>query len=222
MSIVEEIKKYRNVLSEARVVGDPEISYTMSAKTKKAEEAGDFDSVTAQLSGMKEKIPNKLAEKSLELKNTIEALENERTQLHSTIGEGSKAIFDASDAVLTRYIETSKAIITLSKETQDTVSQEEVIDYATVLQEIYKLVNKKLIPEIELIVKNNTKIVEKVKKGSATKVMVRTKEPKIESVELVEVESNETEQWLETYKDKVMARMSQYDQDLSRILAKAQ
>lgn len=219
MSLVNEMKKYRTILSEARMLGDPEISYTMGAKTKKAEESGDFDSVTAQLSGMKEKIPNKLAEKSLELKNTIEALENERTQLHTTIGEGSKAIFDANDAVLTRYIETSKAIITLSKETQDVASQEETIDYETVLQEIYKLVSKKLIPEIELIVKNNTKIVTKVKKGSATKVMVRAKEPKIESIEN---STNETEQWLDTYKEKVMYRMSQYDQELNNILSTVQ
>ncbi len=219
MSLVNEMKKYRTILSEARMLGDPEINYTMGAKTKKASDAGDFDSVTAQLSGMKEKIPNKLAEKSLELKNTIESLETERTQLHTTIGEGSKAIFDASDAVLTRYIETSKAIITLSKETSDVTSQEEIVDYENVLQEIYKLVSKKLIPEIELIVKNNTKIVEKVKKGSTTKVMVRAKEPKIESIEN---STSESEQWLETYKEKVMSRMSQYDQELNNILANVQ
>ena len=216
MSVIDEIKKYKTILSEARVVGDPEISYAMGAKTKKAEESGDFDSVTAQLSGMKEKIPNKLAEKSLELKNTIETLEDERVKLHASIGEGSKSIFDASDAVLTRYIETSKAIITLSKETQDVSSTEESIDYEKVLQEIYKLVSKKLIPEIELIVKNNTKVIQKVKKGSATKVMVRTKEPKIESIN---EDTTEISNWFNNYEQKVVARMEQYDTELSTIMS---
>jgi hypothetical protein len=216
MSVIDEIKKYKNILNEARIGGDPDIAYTMGAKTKKAEGSGDFDSVTAQLSGMKEKIPNKLAEKSLELKNTIESLEDERVKLHATIGEGSKSIFDASDAVLTRYIETSKAIITLSKETQDIASAEESVDYEKVLQEIYKLVSKKLIPEIELIVKNNTKVIQKVKKGSATKVMVRTKEPKIESIN---EDTNEFSNWFNNYEQKVVARMEQYDRDLNNIMS---
>ena len=35
MSVIDEMKKYKNILNEARIVGDPDIAYTMGAKTKK-------------------------------------------------------------------------------------------------------------------------------------------------------------------------------------------
>lgn len=217
MSISEEMRKYSKIINEARIIGDPDISYTMGAKTKKAEVSGDFDSVTAKLSGMKEKIPNKFAAESLQLKTQIEELESKRADIHKMMGEGANALFDAEDAILTRYIETSKAIVTLTKETQDVTSQEEEIDYPAVLQEIYKLVSKKLIPEIELAIKNNTKIINKVKKGSASRVMVRGKDQTIESLN---ESDEEIANWAMGYKNKVDARMSQYDEDLAQILSK--
>jgi len=221
MSLTNEMRKYASMLTEARVQGDPNISYQMGAKTKKAEKEGDFDSVTAKLSGIKEQVPNKLAAQSLELKTQIEELQSKRDDLHSMMGTGADLYFDATDAILTRYVETSKAIITYSRETNDEVVRQEEVDYKAVLHQIYQLVDKSLLPEIEMAIRNNTKIIEKIKKGSGTRVAVRGKDQTIESVNEDNEGESRAEGWAKNYSTRVVSKMENYDSQLSNILSQA-
>lgn len=152
-------------LNEARVK-----SLTYSEKEVK----GVVERVIVELKGNESGKMTKLAKRFQELEDEIEALENAKKKLSVEIKQNVTEMFDATDVVYTRVVETAKVSITLSK-------QEEAgkkINYEKVVQMLVTMV-----PEL-------TAKVEQIKEACTTEVKAR--EPSLR----VKVDEGFKEIWL--------------------------
>ncbi len=135
-------------LNEARSKG-----LTYSEKEVK----GVVERVIVELKGNESGKMTKLVKRFQELEDEIEALENAKKKLSVEIKQNVTEMFDATDVVYTRVVETAKVSITLSK-------QEEAgkkINYEKVVQMLVTMV-----PEL-------TAKVEQIKEACTTEVKAR-------------------------------------------------
>lgn len=145
-------------------------SLTYSEKEVK----GVVERVIVELKGNESGKMTKLAKRFQELEDEIEALENAKKKLSVEIKQNVTEMFDATDVVYTRVVETAKVSITLSK-------QEEAgkkINYEKVVQMLVTMV-----PEL-------TAKVEQIKEACTTEVKAR--EPSLR----VKVDEGFKEIWL--------------------------
>jgi hypothetical protein len=126
------------ILSEGR---NPEIEYDVSAKA-----------VTAKLKSYNSAIYTNLAKKV----QKIDALEQEVKALKEEVKTEAKShvadLFDATDAVHTRVVETISFILTLSKDPKPT----ETVKYAKVLEDLTTHLTPELIAVLEQLKKQYT------------------------------------------------------------------
>lgn len=106
-------------------------SLTYSTKEVK----GVVDRVIVELKGTESSKMTKLAKRFQELEDEIDALEKVKKQIGAEIKSNVTELFDATDVVYTRVVETAKVSLTLSKqeEASKKVNYEKVVEMLVVM-----------------------------------------------------------------------------------------
>lgn len=154
------------ILNEARRADLP---YT-EKKSK-----GAIDKVIVSLDGSHSTKFTKLAKKFKELKEATEDLSAKTNALNAEIKDEALDLFDASDEVYTRIIETVSMTLNISKRQPDSIDKVEKINYEKIIADITALVPE-LTDQINEIIKANTTVEEKVKVAKSPALRVDLKE----------------------------------------------
>jgi hypothetical protein len=155
-----------NILLEARRADLP---YT-EKKSK-----GAIDKVIVSLDGSQSTKFTKLAKKFKELKEATEELSAKTNALNAEIKDEALDLFDASDEVYTRIIETVSMTLNISKRQPDSIEKSEKINYEKIITDITALVPE-LTEKIAEIIKANTTVEEKTKVAKSPALRVDLKE----------------------------------------------
>lgn len=157
---------FLNILTEARRADLP---YT-EKKTK-----GAVDKVIVSLDGAHSTKFTKLAKKFKELKEATEELSAKTNALNAEIKDEALDLFDATDEVYTRIIETVSMTLNISKRQPDSIEKTEKVNYEKIVSDITALVPE-LTEKINEIIKANTTVEEKVKVAKSPALRVDLKE----------------------------------------------
>lgn len=158
------MQSFKEFLAEAK--RDPNIEYEeISSK-------GKLDKAIAKLKGADSGTVTKLAKKFHEAQKEIDRLERDKKDAHEKLNEQVLARFDAAtDLVVTRVLETAEFTVTLSKQQADK-EDKNVIDYENLYTEVLKLVDKSLLPKVDELTIQFTKLV-KGSKGPKPSLSVK-------------------------------------------------
>lgn len=206
---VTDIRKYITILESRKA--DPNITYELKAKTKKAAAAGDFDSIVAKLKGPASGVLTKLAKEYKEADNELKAIQEKRDALNEKIREKAEDLFDVEDALKTRIIESIQLTITLSKYTpasSEEITNLDVDGLLTELSEKFPIILEAL---AELKQKYTT-IETKTKKEVRSRVTTTYNE----SAETEEI-SKQVLQISKNTKSKIMNKILDFDNTLKKI-----
>jgi phosphate uptake regulator len=139
-------------------------------KTKNA-----IDKVIVTLSGNESGKFTKLANIFKKLREQTDELSAATDALNTQIKEEAVALFDATDEVYTRIVETASMTILIGKRQPDTIETTEVKDYEKIIKDITALAPQ-LSEQIAKIIKANTEITSKTKVARAPQLRVNIKE----------------------------------------------
>lgn len=128
---------------------DPNLEYT-EKEVKKV-----VDRVTTSLRSHQSGVMTKLAKRYDELETSLKELQSERNKLNADMKVVAEDLFDASDVVYTRVIETCSFVLTLSKQTQATTKLS--VDHEAIVNELIKLIPEELQSKIDEIKEAFTK-----------------------------------------------------------------
>lgn len=135
------------VLAEAR---DPKLKY--SEKQVK----GAIDRVTVELEKQKSSAMTKLAQRYFKLDLALKRLSEERDKVNKEMKETVQGLFDATDIVYTRVVETCSFTMTLAKQAQ---AQEKIdYDFQKVAEELAKLIPDELQAQVDAIMEAHKKV----------------------------------------------------------------
>lgn len=140
----------KKAMSEAR---NPEYEY--SEKTVK----GKLDKVILNLSNQKASAFTKLVAPYAELKKRVDELTEQQKELNAKIKEAAEDLFDATDVVYTKVVETASLTVNISKKTTD---EKVTIDYEAVVLKLMEMVPE-LSVQIEKLIAAHTTISENTK-----------------------------------------------------------
>lgn len=155
-----------SLLTEAR---RQDLPYT----EKKAKQA--IEKVIVTLGGNESGKFTKLAKQYKELKEKTEELAAQTDKLNAEIKEEAIDLFDATDSVYTRIVETVSMTINIGKRTPEFVEKTTKVNYEAIIKEISALVPE-LKEQVEAIIAANTQIEEKVKVAKSPTLRVDLKE----------------------------------------------
>lgn len=155
-----------NLLTEAR---RSDLPYT-EKKTKNL-----VDKVIVNLSGNESGKFTKLSKQYKVLKDEIDKLSEKMVVLNAEIKEEAVDLFDATDEVYTRIVETASMTILIGKRQPDSIDKTVKIDYEKAIKEISLLVPG-LTEQVQSIIKANTQIEEKLKVAKSPQLRVDIKE----------------------------------------------
>lgn len=215
MNLVEEMKRYRSIVNEAKISDDPNISYEYKGKNKAATLRGEYDSVTATLSGNRSGVFTRMARQFKILDMLAKRTKERRDRLNEDARNAVKELFDAEDAALTRYVDTISLSITLAKDTKEETTDESKFDVEGFMNELYNTVNSDLIPVLKALEERYTIIEQKTRKGS---------EGAIKAIKLKEEYSDtlldNLSKFANQFKDVVLTRLEQFDDAVNDIKEK--
>ena len=154
------------LLTEAR---RKDLPYT-EKKTK-----GAIDKVIVELSGKESEKFTKLASKFKNLRKKTDELSAETDNLNREVKDLAIDLFDATDEVYTRIVETVSMTISISKREPDSLQRTEKVDYEKIIKEIQALVPG-LSDKIDEIIKANTEVKEEMKTAKAPQLRVKMNE----------------------------------------------
>lgn len=175
------IKKFNEWVNEERQPSD-NLKYT-----EKRSKAGELKSVKLEMSSKVSEIATKLAKKIYEIKDEIEKLQNEQKKLTDDAKEYCLGFFDASDEVVTKYLETVSWVFTLTAKTLEDEDKTEV-DQEAITKKINEVIETQF-PKLKEIINDITKeftIVKKATMEVKTPVRLKSIEKKNESEEINE------------------------------------
>lgn len=137
-------------LMEAREIGNPDVEYDTSGKTK----TGPIDRVTAKVSGNISGKFTRLMQKLQRIEVLSEELDRTKEEVKQSSKEDVAGLFDVEDAVLTRVIETKSVILTMSKDP----AQGNTVAYAKILKELEEHLTPELMAVLAKLTEANTKL----------------------------------------------------------------
>ena len=172
MTISSELKRYRIIcegFNEARQ-DSPHIVYTDAGKTKKATAAGEFDRVTATLTGAKSMAFTKISKRYQILDAIAKRAAERREMLNEQTREAVDELFDIEDKWITRYVESVSMAITVAKSSPEEKSDVQKFDTAGFLKELYEILGDELAPIIRELEEKYTTIEQITKKATDSKI----------------------------------------------------
>lgn len=137
-------------LMEGREIGNPDVEYNTTGKTK----TGAIDRVTAKVSGNISGKFTRLMQKLQRIEVLSEELERTKEEVKQSSKEDVAALFDVEDAVLTRVIETKSVILTMSKDP----TRGNTVAYANILKELETHLTPELMAVLAKLTVENTKL----------------------------------------------------------------
>lgn len=157
------------LLTEAR---RKDLPYT----EKKVKEA--IDKVIVEVSGKESAKFTVLAKKYKDLKEATEALAKSTAEVNAQIKEEAIDLFDASDEVYSRIVETASMTIKIGRRQPDSVEKVVTVEYEKIIKEISDLVPD-LTEQIQKIIEANTTITNKTVVAKAPQLRVDLKDDKV-------------------------------------------
>lgn len=117
---------------------------------------GNIDRVITILSGNKSAVMTKLAQRYHKLDLSIKKLSEERNQINKDMKETVQGLFDSTDVVYTRVVETCSFTITLAKEGKAIEKVE--YDFQKIAEELAKLIPDELQSKVDEIMEAYKKV----------------------------------------------------------------
>jgi predicted metal-dependent hydrolase len=149
------------ILTEAR---DPARKYSEKEVKKQVER------VTVELDGSEAGVFTRLGRRWEKLDIVMKRMKEASEAVKDTLRDRAENLFDAEDVVITRVVQTSAVILTLSKKAKE--ENPIKVDYEKIAAELAKMISKDLQPEVERIYGLYTEIVEPKEKKTPLKVQV--------------------------------------------------
>ena len=210
MSSPDEIRKYINILTEARK-DSPHVSYELAGKNKAATLRQEFEKITATLTGPESGKFTKLAKKYKILDMIAKRASERRDELNEQTKQAVDGLFDVEDQWLTRYVDSVSMAVTVAKSTRDEEATTEKFDKDAFLAELYKIADEALLPVIKELEEKYTSIDTKTKKG---------KPGRLATVKVKEAEGDDgmysrLEEYSDDFKSKLMPILNAVGQKLN-------
>lgn len=187
-----------------RITNDEEIVY------KEGKLKGALDKVTAVLSGKKSEVFTKIAQEYKRIDDEIDKLQKERNELNDKVKTKMAAMFDATDEVYTRIIESVSLVANLSKRTPDHTKTVETFDAEGMLEELAETMPE-LTEQLTYLRSKYTTIKE---------VTVKAKSPALR-VNIKEAEDMDMDIAIQEYSDlvanKVLNNLYNYDMKIKNL-----
>jgi hypothetical protein len=195
----QEIRKILNVL-EARTPNN-EISYT-----------DEKDKLTIDIKGKKSAEITKLAKQFMEVKKLEKELKETKDSMTDNIKRVTEALFDAEDALKTKYIKTVSTVMTITKDISP--SQKEEFDVDGFFKELHDLLDKDIVSKLLDLKEKYTNIKEiSGRKGSLRDV-------KIKEEVISESFMSSLKEWTLDFANKIMKRLPLFDKKLQKLMKK--
>lgn len=154
------------VLAEAR---DPKKKYT-EKKVK-----NEIQKVIVNLDSHESAAMTKLAQRYHRLDLAVKRMEEKKKELNKQVKEKVEPLFDATDVVYTRIVETCSFTLQLAKAAKDTTKTE--YDYEAIIDDLAELLGKDLEEKVKEIIAKHTKIIDVPAKSPALRMEPKAKEP---------------------------------------------
>lgn len=132
---------------------------------------GQIDRVIVELTGNQSGRFTKLVKQYIDVKEDLDALETVRLALNETIKEEMIPLFNATDEVYTRVVDTVGASLNLSKRVKATTK--ETTDYEKIYEGMVALVDEDLKKKLEELKKSFTSIANVNEKSPALRVDIK-------------------------------------------------
>lgn len=160
-----------------------------------------IDKVILHLSGSDSAVMSRLTTRYRRLDKAAKLLEQQREQANSEMKQTADLLFDATDAVLTRVINTSSYIVTFSKASKGT--DKDVINHEAILNELLEMV-----PELEDKINKLTKKYKTVvtSRDTPSKLIVKAKTD--------EGLIDKAVDWIKNFVSEILSWASGYDKRL--------
>jgi septal ring factor EnvC (AmiA/AmiB activator) len=141
-----------------------------------------LDRVTVELSGNQSGVMSKLTTRYARLDKTAKLLAARREEVNAQMKDKAEALFDATDAVLTRVVETVSFTITLSKaEKAADKKPKSTVDYTAVVKELQTMVPE-LDEQLKALIAKYTEVVAAKDTPVALRVKSKIEEGVLSSV----------------------------------------
>ena len=209
-------------LFEAREIDNPDVSYELAGTTKAKTAAKEFSKITAYVSGRTSEWFTKLAKKFKQIDDLNKQLTELRDEANQEAKDALDALFDAEDEIYTRYVETVSLSITMSKAIQARTTTTEALDIDGFLEDLMQLVDADLLPVVQALVVQHTKI--KTKTSAAQQGRVSVTLPKPEPTEESTLTEDKVREkianFVARFSAKIMKFATRYDSKLDTIAQK--
>lgn len=200
----QDMRELINIV-ESRKTGSPDVEYV-----------DDNDKVTVKLKGAESAPITKLSNQYMEIKKLEKELKEKKDALTPEIKDAIDELFDASDALKTKYIETVKNTITITKDISPTEKEE--FDAEGFFSELSELVDKEIYQTLLDIKEKYTNIKKSSgRRGSIRDVKVKENNHKDRS------SSNfikNLKNWVNDYVKKIKRKISTFDSKLEKLKRK--
>lgn len=189
-------------------INDPHVSYDYAGSTKAKTAAGEYSKVTATVTHDLSGVYTRLAKKFKEIDELNKQMQAIRDEANDIAKGKIEDLFSANDALLTRYIDTKSLVITMSKDQEEQRSEVETFDKEGFVAGLFELLSEDMQPEIEKLLKLNTKITTKVRAAQKGRVGVKLKEATI---------FDKIKEYGKRIYNVVIRKMNKYDQKLAKL-----
>lgn len=208
------------MIVEGRQNDNPDVSYELAGKTKKATAAGEFTQVAASVTGNTSGQFTKLAKKFEEVDTLTKQLTVVQADIKQITKDTMADFFDASDAVYTRYIDTVALAMTMSKDQAATSSETSDLNVNAFLEDLMALVGSDLKPAVEKLLTQNTIVKTKLRPAQQGRVSVKMPSPVKEGALNENDMMAKIVRYASIFAGKVTAFLGRYDAKLANIAAK--
>lgn len=200
-------------LKEARI-DSTDVSYELAGQTKAKTAAGEFSKITATVSGSTSAKFTKLASKFKEIDIMAKELKELRDATNDKTKRYVEDLFDAEDAILTRYVNTVSLSITMSKAVAEKKVSVTKIDIDGFVNDLLVLVGEELAPEVQSILAKHTKVTQKTQVADPGKLKIKTEEASGNGI------WEKVKRFSQRVKNQTMQFLGMYDQKLNAIASK--
>lgn len=198
----KDMRELINIV-EARKAGNPDVEYV-----------DDKDKVTVKLKGGESAPITRLSNQYLEIKKIEKELKEKKDKLTPEIKDAIDELFDASDALKTKYIETVKNTLTITKDISPTEKEE--FDAEGFFNELSELLDREIYQTLLDIKKKYTNI----KKSSGRRGSLRDVKVKENTDESNSSFIKNLKSWVSNYVRKINKKISNFDNKFKRLKRK--
>jgi len=187
-------------------------------KYNEVQAKGVVEKVILALEGTDSAAWTRVARRYARLEASLKALAEQRDVLNTKLKKEVSGLFDPSDIVMTRVVQTAQFTLTMAKEIKKKVPASEEINYEQIANALAALIPNELQPKVDEIVKMHTKVIPETEKPGVQKLSVSKealKEGKFENFVAkvrtwVAATTNAFKKWASRYDDKLEAIERRY------------